>query len=89
MTIERFAERVGRPVSGENFADIPGYAPATGNASADVAARQYRAGTPGIQIPGGTEDMFLESFRNGQFYGLPTYTPSWYSSPLPVLGLTP
>jgi hypothetical protein len=68
-------------LSGENYANIPGYAPDTGNASQGVAANQYGHGTPGARIVGGIEDIFLEK----PLGGLPTYTPSWYSNPMPLI----
>ncbi len=75
-------------LSGQNYAAVPapdgGYTIATGNASSDVATHQYKKGTPGARIPGGIEDIFLEPGAHG-LYGLPIYTPSWYSSPMPLI----
>lgn len=77
-------------LSGQNIADIPWQGqnlPATGNASAQVAAHQIARGTPYATIPGGVETIFSEGPLT---HGLPIYTPSWYSQPMgpmPTLGL--
>lgn len=65
-------------LSGNNYVGIPGFGPATGNASAGTAADQIASGTPHMTIPGGTETLFGEGPIR---YATPTYTPTNFAMP--------
>ena len=77
-------------LTGQNYASIPGYGPATGNASNqpgnNVAQNQINRGTPWSIIPGGVEHIFQEGPLT---YGIPTYTQSWYGQPMPQMPQIP
>lgn len=65
----RFKTQVWDPVmAGSNLSDV-GWGPMTGNASAGVAARQFRRGTLGYKLPGG-DTYFREAIPRG--YRFPT-----------------
>lgn len=65
----RFKTQVWDPVmAGSNTSDV-GWGPMTGNASAGVAANQFRRGTLGYKMQGG-DTYFRELVRPG--VGLPT-----------------
>jgi hypothetical protein len=73
----RFKTQVWDPVvGGSNLSDV-GWGPMTGNASAGVAANQFRRGTLGYKMRGG-DTYFRELVRPGQ--GLPMRQPQ---TPIP------